>query len=167
MIICVQLIITTYVGTKHKRVDWKIQKFSKYVYRRDDKMGADARGKIKGEIEFKEVLEFIRKNYDKNSAGELTVTTIYSNDGSSHESRGIIQFIFNDKPRTLYYSYDNAGYLPDSEEEEEKEVTNLTMEYDKDNVESITRILMHFGGGWLDEDDSDDEDYRPMAPDTI
>lgn len=127
-------------------------------------MSVNARGKIKGEVKFEKILEYIRENFDKKSSGKLTVTTMYSNDGSSYESYGIVGYIFKGESRTLYYSYDNAGYLPDSEEEEEKEVTNLTMKYDKDNVESITRILMHFGGGWLDEDDSDDEDYRPVAP---
>ena len=42
------------------------------------------------------------------------------------------------------------------------ETTSLSLGKWNSSVEIIKDIVTHFGGGWIDEDDCDSEDYYPI-----
>ena len=67
----------------------------------------------------------------------------------------------------LFYSYSNMDFYSDLKYYEYRglsdmvgvETTYISMTASKKSVEIIKSIIANFGGGWIDENDCDDDDY--------
>lgn len=145
-------------------------------------MSTNTRGRIKGFVRYEEILSFIKQKWDKNAINNISkeincpiskCNWEYKINEHSEDNMnwyticGSIRFKCNDKDRRLFYSYNNLNDLEDLDYYEkcnlrdmiESETTYISLDYYNDSVEIIKEIIAHFGGGWLDEDDCDDEEY--------
>lgn len=156
-------------------------------------MGCDTYGKLKGYVKHEDIFEFIKNNYDENATRRVSRTvhrplsdldweyTIneHSDDNVNwYDISGFIHFKQNGENRMLHYFYDNIIDLNDLEYYSEygledfakAEKTHIGLGYWGSSVEIIKEILGHFDGGWIDENDCDDETYywvEPVSGDSI
>lgn len=83
---------------------------------------------------------------------------------------GFICFDYNGEKRQLYYDYSNLNSFENQEyymkrglsDMVECESVSLILGYWGNSVEIIQKIIEHFGGGWIDENDCDDVTYYPI-----
>lgn len=148
----------------------------------EDSMSIDTSGKIKGFISHEGILEFIRHKWDKNAKDDVKTHRYYPlsecdwrykiNEHSMDNeyftaSFGFIYFKYNDENRMLFYTYsnintyDNLDYYSKHNLKDmvEAETTTISLGCWGDSVSIITDIVTHFGGGWIDKNDCDDEEY--------
>lgn len=150
---------------------------------------ATTSGKIKGYIKYEDVFEFIRLAYDitatcENCRREIVKTSLseYSesgytlNDHSEDNTReyydcGSICFDCKGEKRKLFYSYHNIRLTEDynKADEAEKEAFSCETTYISlgccgSSIEIIKDILAYFGGGWIDENDSDNKPFHFIEP---
>ena len=146
-------------------------------------MGCDTYGKIKGYINHKDIFEFIKNNYDKDAKSEITRKIMcplskcnwdynlneHSDDNTNwYTISGLIFFYYNDEYRMLFYSYsninshENLDYYTEFNLEDmvKSETTHISLGYWGSSVQIIKEIIKNFGGGWLDENDCNDELYK-------
>ena len=135
-------------------------------------------GKIKGKVEPEQILDFIRKNYDKKSAmsgmtvekdkiSECGYDKIYVYDKNKEYYISKSGIICNSIIDDLFYSYSNMNFYSDLKYYEYRglsdmvgvETTYVGMPASNKSVEIIKSIIANFGGGWIDENDCDDDDY--------
>lgn len=140
----------------------------------------DTIGHIKGFVRHEDIFDFIKQKYDENAIDGVKKETYcpisecdweYKINEHSEDKEnwyavyGYIYFTYNGKETRLFYSYDN---LNDTENLEYysshglkdmvlAETTYISLKYCESSVEIIKEIIIHFGGGWIDEDDSDDK----------
>lgn len=147
-------------------------------------MSLNTYGKIKGFVSHEEILEFIRNNYDSNAndhvsfhdegpLSDITWEHQINEHSADNENKyswyGYISFKHNNDRRSLFYSYCNVNSLENLafykehnlENMVRAETTFISLSYWKDSVEIIKAILEHFGGGWIDENDCDNQEYYP------
>ena len=141
-------------------------------------MGCATCGKIKGKIEPEQILDFIKENYDKKSAmsgmtvekdkiSECGYDTIYVYDKNKEYYISKSGIICNSIIDDLFYSYSNMNFYSDLKYYEYRglsdmvgvETTYVGMPASNKSVEIIKSIIANFGGGWIDENDCDDDDY--------
>ena len=145
-------------------------------------MGRDTYGKLKGYVKHEDIFEFIKNNYDENAAcrvdrtvhrplsyldWEYTINEHSDDNVNWYDISGFIYFKYNGENRMLHYFYDNIVDLSDLEYYSEHgledfvkaEKTHIGLSYWGSSVEIIKEILEHFDGGWIDENDCDDEEY--------
>lgn len=141
-------------------------------------MSVDTMVNLKGKVEFEDILNFIKNNYDKGAKivnrDRVVMDNVNLDDASAiydtvpYYEHGYLTFLKNDRIRTLcmYYSsvnfydyetldyhtqYGNAAMVV-------SEKTHLSLGHDDDAIEVLTDIVKTFGG-WIDYNDCDDEDY--------
>lgn len=148
-------------------------------------MGCDTHGKIKGYVRHEEIFNFIRQKYDKDATCEVRKKTYcpisecnwkyrvneHSEDNKNWYSLcGSICFKYKGEERRLFYVYDNLNSFENLEYYSEHgledlvkaETTYISLGYWGNSVEIIKEIVAQFGGGWVDENDCDDEVYYPI-----
>lgn len=151
-------------------------------------MGADTKGWIKGYVSHEEILNFIRQKWDKNATDEVKKHTInsikectwdykinpHSEDNENWYSvYGFITFSYQDEVRDLFYDYDNVNHLENLEYYREYgleelvtfETTYISLGTWGNSVEIIKALVAQFGGGWVDENNCDDEQPYPIELD--
>ena len=147
-------------------------------------MGCATCGKIKGKIEPEQILDFIMENYDKNSAmSEMSTTKDRVTKRAYEETYNDIRYVYGKDKKyyisktgiiynsvdDLFYNYSNMGFYNKSDlkyyeelalsDMVKSETTYISMGASKKSVELIKSIIANFGGGWIDENDCDDDDY--------
>ena len=153
-------------------------------------MSVSTYGKIKGFVRWEEVLNYIKQKYDSTAKSDIsrsnampltechfnyTVNPHSEDETMYYYDCGFIFFKLNGERRQLFYYYSNINTLEsleeyeqnglyDSVEMEKSEVTTISLGHFGDSVEVITDIITHFGGGWIDKNDCDDEAYCPIIP---
>lgn len=150
-------------------------------------MGCDTYGKIKGYVRQEDIFEFIKQKYDENAINKVGRTmTIplskcsweYEVNEHSEDSEnwytisGFICFKYNEEDRMLFYCYNNINSFENLEYYMEyglenmvkTETTHIGLGCWGSSVEIIKEIVENFGGGWIDENDCDDEEYYFIEP---
>ena len=149
-------------------------------------MGCDTYGRIKGHIRPENIVNFIHQKWDKNVRNEVS-KHIYKpismcnwnfkiNDNCDdrynwYVDYGFIIFKYNGEERALFYNYENINSYENSEYYAEyelddmirSETTFISLSYYGSSVEIIKEIVAHFGGGWVDDNDCDDDPYYPVV----
>lgn len=147
-------------------------------------MSVDTRVNLIGYVEAEAIASWISDNIDKNvKLGEETVLNItrkeflkYVESGELKEyygtdrtlwSRGRwITFTYNGRQRTMFYHYSPLNWYENLKYYEplgladmvKSETTSLSLGQDEDAEYILERITKAFGG-WIDYNDSDDEEY--------
>lgn len=152
-------------------------------------MGVDTHGKIRGFVTHEEIFNFIVQKYDKNAVYNIKKTincplaecdwkykiNEHSEDNENWYSvTGRIDFNYHGEKRSLYYAYDNLNCNENGNFYSRlglrdmvlSETTYLSLGFWGSSVEIIKEIVAHFGGGWLDENDCDDNTYYPIKANT-
>lgn len=146
-------------------------------------MGKDTCVRLKGHVTQQQIIEFLNSiGYladDKTNIYPLTFDVndnrLYSNATSiccNHEESGFIRICKNEESSVIFYlypvqtltedvmsTYVNYPDRPDLLIMESSDTTFLDMRYSEDNLDLMKTICEHFGG-WIDENDCDDETYR-------
>lgn len=148
-------------------------------------MGCDTKGKIKGYVKAEEILNFIQQKYDPNAKSYVTRHQIapineiswkykfnkHSDDKDHwYDEAGYINFTYKDEQRQLFYfysninSFENIDYYKDLGllDMVKAETTSLNLGYWGSSVEIITELVSQFGGGWVDNNDCDSEEFYPI-----
>lgn len=134
-------------------------------------MGQDTKCKVRGYLSHERLFQFIKENWDEtaemriekrimnslsNYKGEYIINQHSEDDNNWYNYIGSIDFNYKGEERSLFYLYENIHFKTDSIN---AETTYLNLGYYGKSVEIMKEILLHFGGGWLDENDCDSEDY--------
>ena len=148
-------------------------------------MGVDTQGYLKGYIKPEYLLNYIKQKYDANAT--MTIRTLDYGEKSKLDfiketydesdkwliEEGRINFIDGIDQRSLFYmhdninSYENLEYHAKNglEDMVKQEKTSLSLGCWGNSVEIMRDLVSQFGG-WIDENDCDDEDYYPISKDT-
>ena len=144
-------------------------------------MGVNTKGLLKGRVLPEDVLNFIRQTFDPNATSHVKLVNYgsdsgyewirerYDDSGEWKTWSGFIYFHDGVKDRGVFYCYtnhnswENLKYYSDFylEDMVKTETTYLSLNKDDSSVDDIKKIVAHFGG-WVDEDDCDDEPYYPL-----
>lgn len=145
-------------------------------------MSSDTLGRIKGYVSHEDITDFIRNNWDpdvtdevrKHNNGPLSevhwkykLNEHSEDDKSWYEVYGFINFTYNGDRRRLFYFYENINNFENLEYYAKRglknmintETTRVNIGAWGESVEIIREIVSHFGGGWIDENDCDNETY--------
>lgn len=145
-------------------------------------MGCDTRGRINGYVKHEDIFEFIKQRYDKGATYNISKNincplsechwtykiNEHSNDSENwHITSGFIYFKYNEEDRMLFYYYTNINSFENLQYYTQfglenmvlAETTFLNLGCWGSSIEIIKEIVEHFGGGWLDDNDCDDEEY--------
>jgi len=148
-------------------------------------MGVEVRGKLKGYISPQEVLNFIQQTIDSNAKSYVRIRDCGIADYDWIKERydttnkwiiinGYIDFTDkNGESRSLFYcyknvnSYENLEYYSKYglEDMVKSETTDIMLDCHGESVNVIKSIVTEFGG-WIDENDCDDEEYYPIEKDS-
>lgn len=148
-------------------------------------MGVNTQGYLKGYIKPEYLLNYIKQKYDANAT--MTIRTHDYGEKSKLDfiketydefdkwliEEGRINFIDGIDQRSLFYmhdninSYENLEYHAKNglEDMVKQEKTSLSLGCWGNSVEIMRDLVSQFGG-WIDENDCDDEDYYPISKDT-
>ena len=145
-------------------------------------MSCDTMGRIKGYVKHEDIFDFIKQKWD-NMATDSVKKDIpiplsrcdwkYKFNEHSEDDKnwysifGFIYFKYNGENRALFYNYSNLNTFENQEHYAkcglskmvEAETTELLIGYNDDSVAIMKEIIAHFGGGWVDENDCDNEEY--------
>ena len=134
-------------------------------------MGQDTRCKVRGYLSHEKLFQFIKENWDEtaemriekkvmnllsNYEGQYIINQHSEDDNNWYDYMGYIDFKYKGEERSLFYLYENIRFKTDLIN---AETTYLNLGCYGKSVEIMKEILLHFGGGWLDENDCDDKDY--------
>lgn len=146
-------------------------------------MSIETQGNLRGRVPAVKILEFIKRNFDENATMHISerkypsenygnLIKVHYGDDFSHitEFSGFINFHQEDgTKRNLYYfyrdvnTYENYDYYVKNNLQEMvvSETTRISLGCFGDSVKIIKAIVEHFGG-WIDENNCDDEEYYPI-----
>lgn len=141
-------------------------------------MGVDTKGRLIGRVKPEEVLNFIKQKYDANAMSdvkrryddyEFTWKHEKYGDEKPYTESGSIYFKDGDNNRKLFYYYTNVNSFENLELYSElgledmvkSETTQLILGYWGNSANIMTDLATEFGG-WIDENDCDDESYYPI-----
>lgn len=144
-------------------------------------MGVDTKGLLKGKVPPEEVLNFIRQTFNPNAKSHVKLSNYgddsgfewikerYDNSGEWKTWSGFIEFNDGARDRGLFYCYtnhntwENLKYYSEYglEDMVKTETTYISLNKDDSSIDIIKKIVSHFGG-WIDENDCDDEPYYPL-----
>lgn len=143
-------------------------------------MGVDTNGRLIGNVRPEEVLNYIRQKYDTNAKSNIKMDNYgiikedwikvrYDNDDIWRITDGFIEFTYNSENRRLFYyksninSYENLEFYSkyNLEDMVKSETTSISLGCWGNSIEIIKDIVAHFGG-WIDENDCDDEEFYPI-----
>lgn len=144
-------------------------------------MGINTKGRLIGNVNHNEVLNFIRQKIDTEAESYVNfcshgiisnydwVKKVYDESNVWKIWDGFIQFSYNGHNRSLHYNYSNVNSYEHLEYYQKfnlsdmvkSETTYISLRCDDDAIEIIKMIVSHFGG-WIDENDCDNEEYYPI-----
>ena len=144
-------------------------------------MSVDTKGLLKGKVTPDEIINFIRQTFDPNAKAHIKFNNYgddsgfewikerYDDSGEWKDWHGFIDFYDGISDRELFYCYTNHNSLENLEYYSEfgledmvkEEITYISLNKDESSIDGIKKIAAHFGG-WIDEDDCDDEPYYPI-----
>lgn len=147
-------------------------------------MGIDTQGYLKGYVKPEYILNYIKQKYDANATMEINIhdygeksklNFVKESYGDSDKwliEAGYINFVDGIDQCSLFYmhnninSYENLEYHTQNglEDMVKQEKTSLLLRYCENSVEIMRNLVSQFGG-WIDENDCDDEDYYPISKD--
>lgn len=138
-------------------------------------MGCDTILRLKGHITAEQIVDYINEHYklisdgthekNYNSVNQLdNVKEQYDDSNEWKITSGFISFNDGDKNRAMFYLYQNVNFYENLkyyrehnlEDMVKSETTHLSLGSYGNSVEIMKGIAKDFGG-WLDEDDCDDE----------
>ncbi len=144
-------------------------------------MSVDTQGRLLGFIDYEDILSYIKKKYDpnptctikKNEYGPINFLPSYKinphsiDDENEYIISGFINFDDHGDCRNLFYYYSNINALENLEyytdygldDMVEAETTCISLGKWGNSIEIMEDLLHAFDGGWLDEDDCDDNQY--------
>ena len=150
-------------------------------------MGLDTRFKVIGHLSKERLMQILTfysnfgidvtndiKVVKHNKIKDLDFDFIqFDNDEYWWDEHGFIYFTYNGKKRQIFYNYSNIKCTDDIVHNIQyrcnrdpkvanmfvSETTNLSLGYDEDAVKFFTQLAGILGGGWLDENDCDDQTY--------
>lgn len=148
-------------------------------------MGCDTCGRIKGHIRPENIVNFIQQKWDLNAKNgvskhiykpismcnwNFTINDNCDDRYNWYADYGFISFNYNGEERALFYNYENINSYENLEHYTEyrlanmvrSETTFISLGYYGASVEIIKEIVAHFGGGWVDDNDCDDDPYYPV-----
>lgn len=145
-------------------------------------MGVDTKGRLLGFIKPEEVLNLIKQKYDKDAKSYVKLDNYgsdkemewikerYDDSGNWLTWRGFITFNDGEENRSLFYcytnhnSYENLEFYSECGLEDmiKTETTHVSLGRGGNSVDIIKTLVTEFGG-WIDEDDCDDEEYYPIV----
>lgn len=149
-------------------------------------MGCDTIGKVKGFVKPDDLLNYIRENWDINAEGDIArkvmrpfsecdmvcnLNESCENDADWYVISGFIYFVYKGEFRQLFYNYSNVNFYENIHyystlgltKMVEAETTTVSLGFHGKSVEIIKELIEHFGGGWIDENDCDDEEYYEIV----
>ena len=149
-------------------------------------MGCDTIGKVKGFVKPDDLLNYIRENWDINAEGDIARKvmrpfaecnyTCKLNESCEKDTEwyiisGFIYFMHEGEFRQLFYNYSNVNFYENIHyysplgltKMVETETTTVSLGFHGKSVEIIKELVSHFGGGWMDENDCDDEEYYEIV----
>jgi hypothetical protein len=140
-------------------------------------MGVDTKVRLKGHVKNQDILEFIRNTYDKDAYVSNWRVDNFDEIPSIKEryddsGRWLTEVCFivfkhpKDGLREMFYMHSNVNFHENLEYYEQfnltdmvkSEVTYLSLGHWASSVDILKTIAAHFGG-WLDENDCDDNPY--------
>lgn len=145
-------------------------------------MGASTIGRIDGYVKPEDIVCYLKRKYGKSVNGVKTYITDlpdrekipyfmapgHKSDTNRIEKYGHIDFTDGKDARSLFYSHSNIKYRSEQESYEEQyldemaaaDTTYLSLGFWNDSVNIIKDIVIHFGGGWIHENDcGEDKPY--------
>ena len=152
-------------------------------------MGCDTRAYLKGHIEPEQVFSVIRELFDKNATMDKVKKTIYKpfheiefdfesydkNDTVWYSVYTRINFTYNGEKRSIFVHYDNVNTFEGEDYYVEKDPrlyemvhsvkTSLSFGAWGSSVEIMRKLVTVFGG-WIDDNDCDEESYYYVEKDT-
>lgn len=151
-------------------------------------MGVETKVKIKGYVKYEDILQFVKEKYDVDATARIGKEVIcpvsklefdHSLNESSEDSEnwyiisGGIYFNYGEEYRGLAYFYSNVNGFENLEHYSKKglkgmvmsETTTLSLSYWGSSVQIMKDLIQEFGPGWIDEDDSDEEEYYLLSID--
>lgn len=152
-------------------------------------MGCDTRAYLKGHIEPEQVFSVIRELFDKNATMDKVTKTIYKpfheiefdfepydkNDTIWYSVYTRVDFTYNGEKRSIFVHYDNVNTFEGEDYYVEKDPrlyemvhsvkTSLSFRAWGSSVEIMRRLVCVFGG-WIDDNDCDDESFYYVEKDT-
>lgn len=137
-------------------------------------MSVDTKGKLKGKVSIEDVANFIEKKFGIVTSIRKSKDSVYEEADYMKEFYGdipttetaYISFEYNCEKRNIFYFYSNYNTYENLEmyseygleEMVKSETTDLIIGCWGSSVEIMKSIVAHFGG-WVDEDDCDDNEY--------
>ena len=93
------------------------------------------------------------------------------NDTDWYIISGFIYFVYKGDCRQLFYNYSSVNFYENIHyysplgltKMVETETTTVSLGFHGKSVEIIKELIEHFGGGWMDENDCDDEEYYEIV----
>ena len=149
-------------------------------------MGCDTIGRIKGFVKHDDLLNYIKEKWDPNAESDITKKvmrpfaecnyTCKLNESCEKDTEwyiisGFIYFMHEGEFRQLFYNYSNVNFYENIHyysplgltKMVEAETTTVSLGCHGASVEIIKELIKHFDGGWLDENDCDDEEYYEIT----
>ncbi len=149
-------------------------------------MGCDTIGKVKGFVKPDDLLNYIRENWDVNAEGDIArkvmrpfsecdmvckLNESCENDADWYVISGFIYFVYKGECRQLFYNYSSVNFYENIHyysslgltKMVKAETTTVSLGCHGASVEIIKELVSHFGGGWMDENDCDDEEYYEIV----
>lgn len=143
-------------------------------------MGINTNVKIIGKLPIIDLVPFIKKEISKDITISIEKEEHFFDtrsdivflgiDGVEKRVVGWIHFVYNGKNRSLFYLYKDTFWFDKSEilsniknntPELNGETTYLSLGFDEDAVEIMTKIAKEFNG-YLDEEDTDEIPYKKV-----
>lgn len=143
-------------------------------------MGIDTNVKIVGKLDIDQLVTFIKEQISESITISIEEEEQFFDtrsdivflgiDGVEKRVVGWIHFVYNGKNRSLFYLYKDTFWFDKSEilsniknntPELNGEATYLSLGFDEDAVEIMTKIAKEFDG-YLDEQDTDNIPYKKI-----
>lgn len=141
-------------------------------------MGVDTKVNLLGYVKPDDIYQYILQNIDKDAKINVSRKTFgriedvnyvydaYDKTGNINHITGFISFQYNGNPRNIFYHYENVNTHENIEyyssvgldEMVLSEKTSLILGCNDDAIHIMKEIVSYFGG-WLDENDCDEDEY--------
>lgn len=141
-------------------------------------MSVDTKARLLGHISPEEIVNYIYHNWDKNVVNYVEyedlnhwkkenynwIKEVYGNE--IYSEHGFINFNYNDESRSIFYNYNSYNLYENLEyykkygleQMVKSETTYLSLGKWGSSIEIIKELVTYYGG-WINFDDSKDEEY--------
>ena len=153
-------------------------------------MGCNTIGRIKGFVKHEDLLNYIKEKWDPNAESDITKKvmrpfaecnyTCKLNESCESDTdwyiiSGFIYFRYKGESRQLFYNYSNVNFYENIRyysplgliKMVEAETTTVSLGFHGKGVEIIKELVSHFDGGWIDENDCDDDEFYEVVKEGV